>query len=93
MTADKLADGITRALQPDVQAKVKVLSEQIQAEDGAQRAAEQFHELQPIKEMSCFLCPDRVAVLRVRRTNIKLSPLATGVLFKNRLLKPADGKM
>lgn len=93
LTSDNLADNIREALKPETQAKARELSEKMKGEDGVSVAAEQFHSLQSTQKFACFLCPDRVAVWRVRRTNVQLSAFATAVLTKNGRLKPRDIKL
>ncbi|GAB7355814.1 hypothetical protein MBLNU459_g6487t2 [Dothideomycetes sp. NU459] len=80
LTAEKLAEMITGALQPDIKAKAHELSMEIKGENGTKKAAEQFHAMPQMQNVACFLCPDRIAVWRIRRTNIQLSALATAVL-------------
>jgi hypothetical protein len=93
LTSDNLADNIREALKPEVKAKAHELSEKMKEEDGVADAVEQFHNLQSTQKFACFLCPDRTAVWRVRRTNIQLSAIATGILCKNSRLRPCDIKL
>ncbi|KAF2150621.1 glycosyltransferase family 1 protein [Myriangium duriaei CBS 260.36] len=87
MTAEKLADSLRKALEPEVQERAHELSSKIQNETGAETAAQQFHDTPQMQNLSCFLCPDQVAVWRVKRTNIRLSPLAAAVLVVNGRIK------
>jgi len=82
-----LAKSITRALQPDIQAAVKTMSKSIAGEDGAAEAALDFHKMLNYDSMRCLLCPDKVAVWRVRKTKLRLSGLAVSTLIDNNLLK------
>lgn len=93
LTADKLADNIKKALEPDMKAKARELSEKMKDENGVKTAAEQFHTMQRAQSFACFLCPDRTAVWRVRRTNIQLSGLAAAILTKHQKLTPRDIKL
>jgi UDP:flavonoid glycosyltransferase YjiC (YdhE family) len=93
LTADNLADNIKYALKPETQAKAQELSEKMKGEDGVAVAAEQFHNLQSAQNFACFLCPDRTAVWRVRRTNVQLSAIAVAVLCKYGRLKPRNIKL
>ncbi|GAM87287.1 hypothetical protein ANO11243_053090 [Dothideomycetidae sp. 11243] len=88
MTAQKLADSIKRVLEPDVQERAHELSAKIRNETGAETAAAQFHATPQMRNLGCFICPDRVAVWRLRRTNIQLSGLAASVLVVYGRLKP-----
>lgn len=93
LTSDKLAENIRKALKPEMKAKAQELSEKMKEEDGVAAAVEQFHNLQSTQRFACFLCPDRTAVWRVRRTNVQLSAYATGVLCKHSRLRPQDVKL
>jgi hypothetical protein len=93
LTSDKLAENIREALKPEMKAKAQELSEKMKEEDGVAAAVEQFHTLQSTQRFACFLCPDRTAVWRVRRTNVQLSAYATGVLCKHSRLRPEDVKL
>lgn len=93
LTADKLAENITRALEPDVKEKAQELAEKIKGEDGPKAAAEAFQNMSQMKDIACFLCPDRVAVWRIRRTDIQLSALAACILGINGRIHPKDVKL
>ncbi|KAF2668843.1 UDP-Glycosyltransferase/glycogen phosphorylase [Microthyrium microscopicum] len=81
LTADALAENITEALKTELQSRAEELAEKIRGEDGTKKAAEDFHKTLQMQNLSCFLCPDRVAVWRVRKTNIQLSTLAAAMLI------------
>jgi hypothetical protein len=83
LTAESLAGQITQALEPQVQDRAKELSDRIRSETGAKTAAEMFHSTEQMQNLGCFLIPDRVAVWRVRRTNIQLSALAASILVEH----------
>lgn len=93
LTADKLADNITKALQPEVKAKAQELAKAIEKEDGVKTAAEQFHDLQQTRQYACFICPKEMAVWRIRHTNIQLGPTATTVLVRRGKLRPLQLKL
>lgn len=90
LTAAILAESITRALQSDIQLSVKHMSEKIAGEDGAAGAAASFHQSLNYDSMRCLLSPDRVAVWRVRGTNLRLSGFAASTLIDNGFIKLKD---
>lgn len=93
MTEESLADSITLALQPEVQTAVKKMSEQISQENGAANAAASFHRAINMDTMRCLICPDRVAVWRVKRTNIRLSSTAASVLLDQQIIRLQNLKL
>lgn len=93
LTSEKLAENITKALEPEMRAKAQELSEKMKSEDGVTTAVEQFHSMQSVQKLSCFLCPDQTAVWRVRRTNVQLSTLAVAILSRHNRLGPRDLKL
>jgi UDP:flavonoid glycosyltransferase YjiC (YdhE family) len=93
LTAEKLANQIKEALKPESLAKAKELSQQIATEKGTEAGAESFHNQLRIGELRCSLAPERVAVWRVRRTDIRLSALAATVLANEGLLGFQDLKL
>lgn len=93
ITSEKLAENIKKALEPDVKAKAKEISDKMAKEDGVKTAGEQFHNLQQPRQYACFLCPEEMAVWRMRRTNIQLGPTATTVLLKSGKVKPRQLKL
>ncbi|THY59690.1 UDP-Glycosyltransferase/glycogen phosphorylase [Aureobasidium pullulans] len=93
LDADKLANQIREALKPETKERAKELAARIKEETGAKTAAKFFHETQQMQDTGCFLCPDQVAVYRVRRTNIRLSALATGILVDHGILHPQHLKL
>jgi UDP:flavonoid glycosyltransferase YjiC (YdhE family) len=93
LTSDSLAQNIRKALEPGIQARAKELAEKIEGEDGTKKAAEAFHASPQMRNLQCFLCPDRVAVWRYRRTNIQVSAMAAAVLVVNGKAKPEQFKL
>jgi UDP:flavonoid glycosyltransferase YjiC (YdhE family) len=93
LTSDNLADAILKALSPETKEKAKKLSEGISKDEGAVAGAQSFHRMLDVDRMRCMVCPNRVAVARIRRTNIRLSALAVIVLGDEGLLKCSDIKL
>ncbi|KAL9590136.1 MAG: hypothetical protein Q9203_001075 [Teloschistes exilis] len=86
LTASKLADSIMEALQPNALQKAQALGASIQKESGAKVGAKDFQEKLDIDSLRCSVAPDRAAVWRVKRTNIRLSAFAATVLTHDGLL-------
>lgn len=82
LTVEKLADRITTALSQSCVAVAQCLARKLAAEDGAQGFLTAFHASLPLDDMTCALCPDRVAVWRYRRSKMtmRLSSFAATVL-------------
>ncbi|KAF3762246.1 family 1 glycosyltransferase, partial [Cryphonectria parasitica EP155] len=93
LTAEILAEMITSALQPETQARAKELGERIRAEKGADVGAKSFHDFLDYDKLRCSVAPSRIAVWRVRRTQVRLSGLAAAVLVKEGLLQYTDLKL
>jgi len=93
MTEESLADSITTALGAEIQNNVKIMSEKISGEHGAEDAAASFHSTVNMDTMRCLLSPDRVALWRVRNTNLRLSNLAASVLLDHGLLDLTQMKL
>jgi hypothetical protein len=93
LDADKLANQIREALKPETKERAKELAAKIKEETGAKTAAKFFHETKQMQDTGCFLCPDQVAVYRLRRTNIRLSALATAILIDHGILHPSHLKL
>ncbi|KAI4196827.1 MAG: hypothetical protein LQ350_006293 [Teloschistes chrysophthalmus] len=86
LTASKLAGSIMEALQPNALQKAQALGASIQKESGAKVGAKDFQEKLDIDSLRCSVAPDRAAVWRVKRTNIRLSAFAATVLAHDGLL-------
>jgi UDP:flavonoid glycosyltransferase YjiC (YdhE family) len=82
LTSDQLADGILTALKPEVLEKAAALGKRIHEEKGTEVGAARFHENLQIEQLRCSVAPSRVAVWRLKRTNIRLSALAATVLAR-----------
>ncbi|KEF59768.1 uncharacterized protein A1O9_04616 [Exophiala aquamarina CBS 119918] len=93
LTADKLAESIKEALKPESLERAKELSQKIKAEDGTDAGAKSFHKQLRLSDLRCSLLPSRVAVWRVKRTDIRLSTLAATVLGSEGLLDFSDLKL
>lgn len=93
LTADQLAASIMEALRPESLARAKELSLKIKSEDGTEAGAQSFHKQLHLPDMRCSLAPTRAAVWRVKRTDIRLSPLAAIVLGTEGLLDFSDLKL
>jgi UDP:flavonoid glycosyltransferase YjiC (YdhE family) len=93
LTAEGLAENISQALKPEMQARARELAEKIKGEDGTGKAARAFQTMAQMQNISCFLYPDRVAVWRIRKTNIQISSLATAILAVNGKAKPHNFKL
>ncbi|KAI1628039.1 sterol 3beta-glucosyltransferase [Exophiala viscosa] len=93
LTADKLAAQIMDALKPESLERAKELSMKIRSEDGTEAGAQSFHKQLHLPDIRCSLDPRRTAVWRIKRTDIRLSPLAAVVLGSEGLLDFSDLKL
>ncbi|KIW66975.1 hypothetical protein PV04_06255 [Phialophora macrospora] len=93
LDADKLSRSILEALKPESLERAKDLSAKIKAERGAEAGAESFHKQLHMSNLRCSLDPSRIAVWRVKRTDIRLSALAATVLGTEGLLDFSDLKL
>lgn len=93
MTEESLVESIITALKPETQEAVREMSLQIGKENGAADAAKSFHKAINMDTMRCMICPDHVAVWRVKKTNIRLSSLAASVLLDLGILKLTNLKL
>lgn len=88
MTSDQLAENIKKALEPEMAEKAQELGGKMKEETGPKTAAEQFQSTDQLKSVGCFLLPDRIAVWRIRNTNVQLSTLAAAILVSKSEIKP-----
>jgi UDP:flavonoid glycosyltransferase YjiC (YdhE family) len=93
MTDETLAHSITVALSPSVQSSVKNMSDKIKSENGANDAALSFHQSVNMDTMRCLMRPDKVAVWRVKNTNIRLGILAAAVLLDAQVIRLPNLKL
>lgn len=93
LTSDKLAAAISDALHPEALQRAQGLGLSISKESGADRGAEDFQDKLDVDSLRCSAAPDRAAVWRVKRTNIRLSSFAATVLGAEGLLDFANLKL
>ena len=86
LTASNLADAIKTALEPATLQNASLLGDKIRTEQGSDNGVRSFHDRLPLARMGCSLGPHRVAVWKVRKTDIRLSAMAATVLRKEGLL-------
>jgi hypothetical protein len=92
LTAELLAQQIRIALRPETVEKAKVLSKEMNAETGADSGANYFHD-SLTGNIHCAVIPDRVAVWRVKKTNVLLSAKAAVILRRRGLIDLNDLKL
>jgi len=92
LTAEKLAHAIQIAIAPEATAAAAKMAERMGQEDGAVAAAKSFHRMLPLKKMRCAIYPNKLAVWRIRRTDIIISSYVAIALLENDLLKAKDLK-
>ncbi|KAK4964135.1 hypothetical protein LTR66_012461 [Elasticomyces elasticus] len=93
LNADKLAEAITEALKPTSLERAQELAERISQERGSDTGAQSFHQMLDVEKMRCSIAPSRVAVWRIKRTDVRLSALAATVLGNEGLLDFNDLKL
>ena len=93
LTADKLAASIMEALTPTALQKAGELGARISEETGSNAGAQSFHKHLKTDTLRCDIAASRVAVWRVKRTNVKLSAFAVTTLSGEGLLELDDLKM
>jgi hypothetical protein len=93
LTVDALAKNIISALDPEMQSRAQELADKIKSEDGTKKAAQAFHSTPQMQNAACFLCPDRAAVWRIRKTNIQVSTVVAAVLVTNNRAKAQQFKL
>jgi UDP:flavonoid glycosyltransferase YjiC (YdhE family) len=93
LTADGLAEAIQFCLRPDTVERAKEYGEQIREEKGTDVGGQSFHNNLDIQALRCSLAPSRAAAWRVRRSDVRLSPLAAAVLVDEGLLQWTDFKL
>ena len=85
LTAEGLANAITKALQPETLERAKELGERIREEKGCETGAASFHAHMNVAKLRCMVAPHRAAVWRVKTNgpktgDIRLSTFAATVL-------------
>ncbi|KAK5108673.1 hypothetical protein LTR62_008078 [Meristemomyces frigidus] len=97
LTVDKFTLGIQQCLGEEARTNVRRIAERIAAEgDGAENAVESFHRSLPLaggRNLRCSLLEDRVAVWQLRKSALRLSPLAAELLHQQGKIKWADLKL
>lgn len=93
LTAEKLAAAINFCLKPETVQKATLYGEKIREEKGTDVGGQSFHNHLDIDSLRCSIAPSRTAVWRVRRTKIRLSPLAAATLIDEGVLKYTDLKL
>lgn len=88
LTADKLAEGIKHCLTDEARQAAEKIARDIEAEgDGAKNAVTSFHRslvLRGQHSMRCSILEDRVAVWKLKGTNLRLSALAAELLVERK---------
>jgi UDP:flavonoid glycosyltransferase YjiC (YdhE family) len=90
LTVEKLTGAIEMALKPSTQKKAQEIATKMQEESGVRDGVRSFHRHLNLNPLRCSICPDRPAVWRVKRTQIRLSAFAAAVLVETGRLKPED---
>ncbi|KAF2454706.1 hypothetical protein BDY21DRAFT_352518 [Lineolata rhizophorae] len=93
LTAEKLAEAIQDALKPSSLDRAQELADKIKEEKGSDVGAQSFHQMLNVDKMRCSVLPGRTAVWRVKRTQVRLSPLAATVLANEGLLNFSELKI
>lgn len=93
LNAENLAAAITECLKSETQARALELGQKIREEQGCDVGGKSFHQFLNTDNLRCSLAPSRVAIWRVRRTQVRLSALAGAVLVKEGWLKYSDLKL
>jgi len=93
LNADKLTECVKLAIAPVISTRAHELAAKMKGEDGVQNASESFQKSLHADAMKCFICSDRAAVWRLRKTNILLSSLAASVLVANNRMNPGRYKL
>ncbi|EJT74441.1 hypothetical protein GGTG_08281 [Gaeumannomyces tritici R3-111a-1] len=93
LTADTLAAAIQEALKPTTLTRAEELGAKIREEQGTDLGGKSFHDFLDTDGLRCSLVPSRVAVWRVRRSQIKLSALAAAVLLREGVISQPDLKL
>ncbi|KAI0169901.1 glycosyltransferase family 1 protein [Hypoxylon sp. FL1284] len=93
LTGEGLAESIRTAMKPETQERARELGAKIREEKGTDVGAQCFHKHLDVDRLRCALAPSRVAVWRLRRTQVHLSALAASTLVRNGYLRYSDLKL
>ncbi|KAK5134626.1 hypothetical protein LTR08_006282 [Meristemomyces frigidus] len=86
LTAENLVEGIRVCLKPESQARAHELADKIAAERGSDLGAQYFHQMLDVDTLRCNVAPSRIAVWRLKRTQVRLSAMAACTLANEGLL-------
>lgn len=88
LTTENMAEAIQKCLTPEAREAAEEIAKNIEQEgDGAKNAVLSFHRsllLRGDHSMRCCILEDRVAVWRLKNTNLRLSALAADILVEKR---------
>ena len=91
LTAEKLAEGIKILLENKTQQKAEEIAKSIEKEgDGAENAIKTFQRglaIRNERSLRCSILDDRLAVWTLKKTNLRLSPLAADFLVASKKIK------
>ena len=93
LTADRLAAAITHALEPATKRRAEELGARMAEEKGTDLGGKMFHDKLDVPVMRCSLAPSRVAVWRVKKTDVRLSAFAATVLVNEGLMHYGEVKL
>ncbi|GIZ42669.1 hypothetical protein CKM354_000592800 [Cercospora kikuchii] len=93
LTAENLAAGIQKCLEPESQERAREMAAKIASEKGSQVGAQSFHQFLDVDKLRCSLAPSRAAVWRIKRTQARLSAMAACTLAQEGLLDFNDLKL
>jgi hypothetical protein len=93
LTSDKLAEAINFCLRPESLERAKDLASKIASERGSEMGAQSFNQHLEVDRLRCTLAPSRVAVWRIKRTQVRLSAFAACTLANADLLDFHDLKL
>ena len=66
LSAERLANAILKALEPETLERAEGLGERIREEKGCEAGAASFHSQLNVNLLRCLMCPNRIAVWRVK---------------------------
>lgn len=93
LTSEGLAEAIRVTQKPETQERAQELGERIREEKGSDVGGQSFHQHLDVDNLRCSVAPSRVAVWRVRRSQVRLSALAAAALVEGGFLQYSDLKL
>jgi hypothetical protein len=93
LKAESLAAAISRCLETETVTRARELGERIREEKGTDVGGQSFHSHLDMDKLRCSIAPSRAAAWRVRRSQVRLSPLAAATLVKQGHLRYSDLKL